>query len=108
MPSSDAFRAFRSTAGEKMVLEDNMFIEAVFPAGMIRKLSKEEMAEYRRPGTGFLVPPPTCNAPDGTSHADQLRDVARVPTVSLHRHDLESDTRAASPASFMPPYSHLR
>lgn len=108
MPSSDAFRAFRSTAGEKMVLEDNMFIEAVFPAGMIRKLSKEEMAEYRRPGTGFLVPPPTCNAPDGTSHADQLRDVARVPTVSLHRHDLETVTRAASPASFMPPYSHLR
>jgi len=46
------------------------------------------------------------NAP--TSHADQLRDVARVPTVSLHRHDLESVTRAASPASFMPPYSHLR
>jgi haloalkane dehalogenase len=48
MPSSDAFRAFRSTAGEKIVLEDNMFIEAVFPAGMIWKLSKEEMAEYRR------------------------------------------------------------
>jgi haloalkane dehalogenase len=108
IPSSDAFRAFRSTAGEQMVLEDNMFIEAVFPAGMIRKLSREEMAEYRRPGTGFLVPPPSCNASDGTSHADQLRDVARVLTVSLHRHDLESVTRAASPASFMPPYSHLR
>jgi haloalkane dehalogenase len=53
MPSPDAFRAFRSLAGEKMVLEDNLFIEGVFPAGMIRKLSEEEMAEYRRP---FLTP----------------------------------------------------
>ncbi len=49
MPSPDAFRTFRSPAGEKMVLEDNMFIEGVLPAGMIRKLSEEEMAEYRRP-----------------------------------------------------------
>jgi len=53
MPSPDAFRAFRSPAGEKMVLEDNKFIEGVLPAGMIRKLSEEEMAEYRRP---FLTP----------------------------------------------------
>jgi haloalkane dehalogenase len=49
MPSPDAFRAFRSSEGEKMVLEDNMFIEGVLPVGMIRKLSEEEMAEYRRP-----------------------------------------------------------
>jgi pimeloyl-ACP methyl ester carboxylesterase len=53
MPSPDAFRAFRSPAGEKVVLEDNKFIEGVLPAGMIRKLSEEEMAEYRRP---FLTP----------------------------------------------------
>jgi haloalkane dehalogenase len=53
MPSTDAFRAFRSPAGEKMVLEDNMFIEGVLPAGMIRQLSEEEMAEYRRP---FVTP----------------------------------------------------
>ena len=51
MPSPDAFKAFRSSEGEKMVLEDNMFIEGVCPAGIIRKLSEEEMAEYRRPFT---------------------------------------------------------
>jgi len=53
MPSRDAFRAFRSPAGEKMVLQDNMFIEGVLPAGMFRRLRDEEMAEYRRP---FLTP----------------------------------------------------
>src|SRR5262249_47846104 len=32
-----------------MVLQDNFFIEKVLPGAMLRKLSDEEMAEYRRP-----------------------------------------------------------
>ena len=39
--------AFR--AGEQMVLQDNFFIEKVLPGAILRKLSDEEMAEYRRP-----------------------------------------------------------
>jgi haloalkane dehalogenase len=45
----DIFKAFRSPEGEKLVLEDNLFVEAVLPGGILRKLSEEEMAEYRRP-----------------------------------------------------------
>jgi haloalkane dehalogenase len=44
-------QALRSEAGEQMVLEDNFFIEKVLPGAILRKLSAEEMAEYRRPFT---------------------------------------------------------
>jgi haloalkane dehalogenase len=42
-------QALRSEAGEQMVLRENFFIEKVLPGAMLRKLSDEEMAEYRRP-----------------------------------------------------------
>jgi len=44
------FEAFRSSPqGEAMVLEQNLFIEAVLPGGILRKLSDEEMDHYRKP-----------------------------------------------------------
>ena len=42
-------KALRSEAGEGMVLQDNIFIEQILPKAILRKLSEEEMAEYRRP-----------------------------------------------------------
>ncbi|OUS72964.1 haloalkane dehalogenase [Paenibacillus sp. MY03] len=47
------FQALRSSEGEQMVLEHNSFIETNLPIGIMRKLTEEEMAEYRRP---FLLP----------------------------------------------------
>jgi len=46
-------KAMRSLLGEQMMLQDNLFVEQRLPASIIRKLSDEEMAEYRRP---FLNP----------------------------------------------------
>jgi haloalkane dehalogenase len=43
------FQGMRSEAGEEMILEKNLFIEAILPASIIRNLSDQEMAEYRRP-----------------------------------------------------------
>jgi haloalkane dehalogenase len=43
------FQGFRSDAGESMVLEKNIFVERVLPASIMRELSEEEMAVYRRP-----------------------------------------------------------
>ena len=43
------FRSLRSDEGEKLILENNLFVEAALPAGITRELSDEEMAEYRRP-----------------------------------------------------------
>jgi len=47
--ATDIFKAMRSEAGEEMVLTKNLFVEAILPASIIRKLSDEEMNEYRRP-----------------------------------------------------------
>ncbi|MEX2250194.1 MAG: haloalkane dehalogenase, partial [Parvibaculum sp.] len=43
------FKGFRSAAGEEMILERNLFIEAVLPGSILRKLTPEEMEVYRRP-----------------------------------------------------------
>ena len=43
------FRALRSPEGERMVLEENLFIEVRLPGAMMRKLTPEEMEHYRRP-----------------------------------------------------------
>ena len=44
-----ALQALRSEAGEEMVLRDNFFIEKILPGAILRALSAEEMAQYRRP-----------------------------------------------------------
>jgi len=43
------FQGFRSDAGESLVLEKNYFVERVLPGSIIRRLSDEEIEEYRRP-----------------------------------------------------------
>jgi haloalkane dehalogenase len=48
-PGASFFRALRSDAGEELVLDQNAFVETALPAMILRELSDEEMAEYRRP-----------------------------------------------------------
>ncbi len=48
----DIFQGLRSAAGEEMALDRNLFVERILPGSIVRRLSDEEMAEYRRP---FLV-----------------------------------------------------
>lgn len=43
------FEAMRSEAGEEMILDKNLFVEAILPASIQRTLEPEEMDEYRRP-----------------------------------------------------------
>ncbi len=43
------FQAFRSPAGEEMVLENNVFVDRMLPGSIQRKLSDAEMTVYRRP-----------------------------------------------------------
>ena len=47
--SRPVLQALRSEAGEAMILRDNLFIERMLPEAVLRTLSGEEMAEYRRP-----------------------------------------------------------
>ena len=43
------FQAFRSEAGEEMIIGRNLFVEAVLPGSIIRNLSQPEIDEYRKP-----------------------------------------------------------
>jgi len=43
------FEGLRSPAGEAMVLDQNLFVERALPGSILRQLSEDEMAEYRRP-----------------------------------------------------------
>jgi haloalkane dehalogenase len=47
------FQAIRSPAGDRMVLEENISIEKILPAAMLRPLTDEEIERYRKP---FLKP----------------------------------------------------
>jgi haloalkane dehalogenase len=57
------FKGFRSEKGENLILNRNMFVEAVLPSSVIRDLGEVEMAHYRAP---FSTPDdrqPTLNWP---------------------------------------------
>jgi haloalkane dehalogenase len=43
------FQGLRSTSGEEMILDKNIFVERVLPGSVLRSLTGEEMAVYRRP-----------------------------------------------------------
>jgi len=49
LPPDSPFHALRSDKGERMVLDENFFVEVMLPTGILRKLSGEEMAVYRAP-----------------------------------------------------------
>lgn len=78
------FQSFRSDKGEELVLERNLFVEAVLPSAILRKLTEEEMEHYRAP---FQTPDdrqPTLNWPrhipiegEPESMVDLVDDYAR-------------------------------
>ncbi|ALN63705.1 haloalkane dehalogenase [Lysobacter antibioticus] len=43
------FRAMRSEQGERLVLDENFFVETVLPKSILRQLSEEELQAYRAP-----------------------------------------------------------
>lgn len=47
------FQAMRSPAGEEIILDKNIFIEAILPSAILRDLTPEEMDHYRAP---YLTP----------------------------------------------------
>ena len=47
--ATKVFKLMRSDAGEELILEKNIFVERILPSAVIRKLSEEEMSQYRKP-----------------------------------------------------------
>ena len=48
-PDPVLFDRLRGPDGERLVLEENFFVEKVLPAGTMRRYSTEELAAYRAP-----------------------------------------------------------
>jgi haloalkane dehalogenase len=78
-PHARTAQGIRTEAGEKMMLEDNLFVEQRLPMSIMRKLSEQEMAEYRRP---FLNPGedrrPTLSWPRQVPVAGNETEVSRI------------------------------
>lgn len=72
----ETFQKFRTPGiGEKMILEDNVFVEGVLPAATARKLTDEEMEVYR---AAFSTPEsrrPTWRFPNELPIAGEPADV---------------------------------
>jgi len=72
----ETFKRFRTPGvGERMILDENFFVERVLPAATVRKLTEEEMAVYRAP---FPTPEsrrPTWRFPNDLPIAGEPADV---------------------------------
>jgi len=80
----DLFRTLRTPGvGEKLVLEDNVFVEKVLPASVLRTLSEEEMAAYRAPFPTPQSRTPVLRLPRELPIEGQPADVA---AISEHDH----------------------
>ena len=62
---AEAFRAFRSDAGRKLLIEENRFIEQVLPGGVMRTLTEAEMVAYRQPFLDPAMREPLYQFPNG-------------------------------------------
>lgn len=73
------FQAMRSPAGEDLILEKNLFIEAILPSAILRDLTPEEMDHYRAP---YLSPGedrrPTLDWPRQIPIGGDPADVAEI------------------------------
>ena len=74
------FQGFRSPAGEEMVITKNLFVEAVLPGSIQRKLTPEEMNEYRRPFVEAEHRRPTLTWPRQIPIEGEPADVTQIVT----------------------------
>jgi haloalkane dehalogenase len=103
----DIFRKFRTPGeGEKLILEENAFVERVLPGSVVRKLTGEEMAVYRAPFSTPQSRRPTWRFPNELPIAGQPADV--VATVEKAHASLAASTYpkllfAADPGALVSP-----
>ncbi|MEI9414828.1 haloalkane dehalogenase [Mesorhizobium sp. Cs1321R2N1] len=80
----EMFKALRTPdIGEKLVLEDNVFVKKLLPASVLRTMSNEEMAVYRAPFPTPRSRRPVLRLPRELPIEGQPADVA---AISEHDH----------------------
>ncbi len=76
--SAPLFQGFRSNAGEKMVIENNIFVEKVLPGSVLRGLTDEEMLVYKRPFINSKHRRPTLDWPNQIPIDGEPKDVTEI------------------------------
>ena len=76
--SAPLFKAFRSEAGENMIIEKNIFVERVLPGSVLRGLTEEEMNVYRRPFLNKEDRRPTLDWPNQIPIEGSPKEVVKV------------------------------
>jgi haloalkane dehalogenase len=76
--SAPVFQAFRSQAGENMVIEKNIFVDKVLPGSVLRGLTEEEMDVYRRPFLKKENRRPTLDWPNQIPIEGYPKDVTEI------------------------------
>jgi haloalkane dehalogenase len=75
----ETFKKFRTPeVGEEMILQGNVFVEQVLPAGIVRKLTDEEMSVYRAPFPTAESRRPTWRFPNELPIAGEPADVNAI------------------------------
>ena len=103
----EIFGKFRTPGeGERLILEENAFVERVLPGSIVRKLTGEEMAVYRAPFSTPESRRPTWRFPNELPIAGQPADV--VTTVEKAHASLAASTYpklllAADPGALVSP-----
>ncbi|WP_253944077.1 haloalkane dehalogenase [Pseudoalteromonas sp. TB41] len=100
----------RSAEGEKMVLDDNFFIETILPATISRQLTQKEHDEYRRP---FINPGEDRRAilagprqlPIAGEAADTVALVKSYASYLANSHDIPKLFINAEPGAFLVGYA---
>jgi haloalkane dehalogenase len=107
IPAREIFRKFRTPGeGEKLILEDNAFVERILPRGIQRELSDEEMAVYRAPFPTPQSRRPTWRFPNELPIAGEPADV--YATIEKAHAALAASTYpkllfSADPGALVPP-----
>ena len=103
----DAFRGFRTAeVGWDMLVNQNMFIEGVLPAGIVRDLTEKEMNAYREP---FLDPAdrkPVWRWPNELPIAGEPPDMTEAVDANfawLHETKVPKLLFHATPGAILPP-----
>ena len=92
------FKGLRSPTGDQMALDENLFVEAVLPRRVLRKLSDREMTAYRAPFLERQARLPTLVWPRQIPIEGDPADVTAI---------VESYGKAMSQSTF-PQAPHLR
>jgi haloalkane dehalogenase len=75
----ETFKNFRTPGlGEKMILDENAFVEGVLPGATVRELTEDEMAVYRAPFPTASSRRPTWRFPNDLPIAGEPADVYSV------------------------------